>query len=83
MPSHSYEFDLTFPIEWGEPGFSHRKFNYFFDDDYGFCFGPCDYTPPTPAPSLWHLPYDLMIYYGAMGASDFVGGWCSRWAVQN
>lgn len=58
---------------------SHYCFPYFFDDDYGFCFGPCGWSV-APA---WNLPYDLMIYYGDMGDDDFIGGWCSRWDAQN
>jgi len=52
-------------------------FPFYFDDTEGITWGTL-YIHPT-----WFLPYDLMIYYGLMGSSDFVGGWCSRWDVQN
>jgi len=79
----SWYFPLTFPIDWSEaadehPAKSHRQFPYYFDDEYGFCFGPCGWTPPT-VPTFG----DLAIYYGNMGTDDFIDCWCSRWDVQN
>jgi len=83
MPTKSFQFNLTFPIDWDQPGYFHRKFNYFFDDDYGFCFGPCGWTP-TPTPSvLWKYDWDMAIYYGDMGDNDFLDCRCSRWDTSN
>lgn len=56
---------------------SHRQFNYFFDDDFGICFGPCGWVA-TPKYS-----YDLAIYYGSMEENDFLDCRCSRWDVNN
>jgi len=52
-------------------------FPFYFDDDEGITWGTITIPP------AWVLPYDLMIYYGDMGTTDFVGGWASRWDVTN
>jgi len=61
------------------PQASHRTFPYYFDDDFGFCFGPCA-LPPSPP---FKYDNDLAIYYGNMGTSDFLDVKCSRWDVQD
>ena len=62
------------------PNASHRTFPYYFDDNYGICFGPCGWTGPSLP---WKYNNDLAIYYGNMGSNDYIDCKCSRWDVQN
>ena len=77
MPAY---FTLFFPIPFGGPDKSHRRFTYYFDDDYGFCFGPCGWVAPPPGSKY---NYDLAIFYGGMGDSDYLDCRCSRWDVSD
>ena len=64
------------------PAASHTEFPYYFDDDEGISFGP--YSSPTPSPPVSSIyKYDLAIYYGDMGESDFIDCRCSRWDISN
>lgn len=86
----SFDFPLEFPIDWSEgaspdehPNKSHRMFPYYFDDDYGFCFGPCGWVNPIVGD--YKFNYDLAIFYDDMdiAGSNFVEGRCSRWDVED
>ena len=61
------------------PAATHRTFPFYFDDDYGICFGPCDYVPSD------RFNYDLAIFYDDLDIDgyNYVEGRCSRWDVDN
>jgi len=73
-------FPLGFPFVFSgiEPSKSHRRFNYYFDDNYGICFGPCGWSEEP-----WKFDYDLAIYYDSLTGNDFIDCFCGRWDVQN